>query len=223
MAWPNDNLDTTEFDQGTDSPGLARAMLYALINIVKSIIGARGQADGVADLDAEGKLPNGRIRIGEAGGVAGLDGGGKVPSVQLPAMDFAASQHGHSESDIGDLDKYTQAQVDQMFAGLDMTPGADSVGSSALKDTWADAGGEYSNATSYWYPVGWYAFFPETYAYDETNHYLGTVQLKINNTWRGICGKAFGTVIAGFVPCDGTNVRVRAAHSATPVHYRRLA
>ena len=57
MAWPTDNLDTTNLDAGTDSPALARPMLARLIGRVKSIIASRGVANGVASLDGTGKIP----------------------------------------------------------------------------------------------------------------------------------------------------------------------
>ena len=57
MAWPTDNLDTTNLDAGTDSPALARPMLARLVGRVKSIIAARGVANGIASLDITGKIP----------------------------------------------------------------------------------------------------------------------------------------------------------------------
>ncbi len=60
MVWPtnNDNnaLMTTHFDEGADNPSLARPVLLKVIQVLKSIIGARGVANGVASTDASNKL-----------------------------------------------------------------------------------------------------------------------------------------------------------------------
>ena len=84
MTWPNDNLNTTDFDSGADSPSAARAMLVTLITTVKSIIGARGIANGICDLDASRKVPDDRIGRGSANGVASLGWNTTVPANQLP-------------------------------------------------------------------------------------------------------------------------------------------
>ncbi|MBL3601308.1 MAG: hypothetical protein JMN25_15825 [gamma proteobacterium endosymbiont of Lamellibrachia anaximandri] len=93
MGWPTDDLNTTDTDQGTDNPGLARSMLNSLILKVKEIIAARGAIDGVADLDATGKVPMGRLLAGVASGLATLDGAGQVPTGQLPALNYAPDSH----------------------------------------------------------------------------------------------------------------------------------
>lgn len=55
MAWPNDNLADTDVDSATDRP--PRAMFRSLLLAVKSVIGSRGAASGIASLDAAGKVP----------------------------------------------------------------------------------------------------------------------------------------------------------------------
>ena len=57
MTWPVDDLDITHLDEGSDSPALARPMLARLVTRVKSIIASRGVANGIATLDATGKIP----------------------------------------------------------------------------------------------------------------------------------------------------------------------
>lgn len=57
MAWPADDLDISNTDAGTDRPALFRPMMVRVVLRVKSIIGARGVANGVAALDAAGKVP----------------------------------------------------------------------------------------------------------------------------------------------------------------------
>ena len=57
MAWPIDDLDVTHMDAGTDSPALARPMFVRVVNRLKSVIAARGQPNGIATLDADGKIP----------------------------------------------------------------------------------------------------------------------------------------------------------------------
>ena len=44
----------------------------------------RGQADGIAGLDAGSKVPVAQLPVGTASGIAGLDAGSKVPVAQLP-------------------------------------------------------------------------------------------------------------------------------------------
>lgn len=57
MAWPADDLHTTNMDSDSDSPAAARPMFVRLVNRVKSIIAARGVPNGIATLDASGKIP----------------------------------------------------------------------------------------------------------------------------------------------------------------------
>lgn len=61
MTWPIDDLTTPDVDQGTDKPSLFRPMLKTLVDRVKEIIGSRGVANGVCDLDAVGAVPLGRL------------------------------------------------------------------------------------------------------------------------------------------------------------------
>lgn len=66
MGWPADDLDTSNMDAGTDSPALARPMLVRLLNRVKTIIAARGVANGIASLDRNGKIPSIQVPETEA-------------------------------------------------------------------------------------------------------------------------------------------------------------
>ena len=84
--WPTDDLATTHFDAGSDSPADARPILKKALDYLKAIIGARGSADGVCELDANAKVPPARIRRGEAGGTAPLDANAKVPNANLPKI-----------------------------------------------------------------------------------------------------------------------------------------
>ena len=84
MSWPTDDLQTTDLDSGSDTP--PRAMFLRLFQRVKAIIAARGQADGVCELDANTRVPNARIGRGLANGVASLDSSVRVPASQLPSL-----------------------------------------------------------------------------------------------------------------------------------------
>lgn len=48
----------------------------------------KGAPNGVASLNASGKVPNDQLNMGVAGGLAALDSSGKVPSSQLPTMNY---------------------------------------------------------------------------------------------------------------------------------------
>ncbi len=51
-----------------------------------SVTGANfGQANGVATLDSNGKVPIVQLKTGQANGLATLDSGGKIPASQLPS------------------------------------------------------------------------------------------------------------------------------------------
>ena len=65
MAWPTDDLDVANMDAGTDSPALARPMFVRVVNRLKSIIAARGQPNGIATLDADGKIPASQLPASE--------------------------------------------------------------------------------------------------------------------------------------------------------------
>lgn len=69
MAWPTDDLDTTDLDAGTDSPSSARSDLLALMQKVKSILAQRAVASGICDLDATTKVPVARIPQGAGSGL----------------------------------------------------------------------------------------------------------------------------------------------------------
>lgn len=57
MAWANSsNIDTTNLDSGTDSPAAARADLKAALDELVLVIDGRGQANGVAPLNASTKI-----------------------------------------------------------------------------------------------------------------------------------------------------------------------
>ena len=86
MTWPTDDLDTTQFDAGGDSPADARPMLKKALDYLKAIIAARGLAGGVCELDATGKVPGARIGRNEANGVAGLTAAGKVETARFPVV-----------------------------------------------------------------------------------------------------------------------------------------
>ena len=91
MAWPVDNITTESVDSNNDRPN--RGHFFTLFSRVKSIIAARGAANGVASLDLDGKVPVGQLpdsvtrnqnlRRGEPNGVASLDANGDVPIGQI--------------------------------------------------------------------------------------------------------------------------------------------
>lgn len=57
MAWANSsNIDTTNLDSGTDSPAAARADIKAALDELTLVIDGRGQANGVAPLNASTKI-----------------------------------------------------------------------------------------------------------------------------------------------------------------------
>ena len=66
MAWPADDLDISHTDAGSDRPALLRPMMARIILRLKSIIGSRGVANGVAALDAAGKVPLAQLPAGGA-------------------------------------------------------------------------------------------------------------------------------------------------------------
>jgi len=84
MTWPVDDLSTEHFDAGSDSPAAARSLIKRLIDIVKAILGLRGAANGLCELDDQAKVPATRIGRGAANGTASLGPTAKVPAGQLP-------------------------------------------------------------------------------------------------------------------------------------------
>ena len=69
MAWPADDLNTNDFDDGaSDSPALARVMLKRLIERTKTLIAARGIANGIASLGADGRVPQAQLPVSTGGG-----------------------------------------------------------------------------------------------------------------------------------------------------------
>ena len=58
MAWPSNtnNISTSNVDAGTDSPASARADIKAAFDEIINIINGRGEASGVAPLDAQSKI-----------------------------------------------------------------------------------------------------------------------------------------------------------------------
>lgn len=57
MAWANSsNIITTNLDSGTDSPAAARADIKAALDELTLVINGRGQANGVAPLNASSKI-----------------------------------------------------------------------------------------------------------------------------------------------------------------------
>ena len=60
MAWPSTPIVTTHLDAGTDDPSAARPDIKLMADAVNGIMGARGVASGVCDLDASGLVPASR-------------------------------------------------------------------------------------------------------------------------------------------------------------------
>lgn len=79
MVWPASTVDTTNFDEVTDSPALARLQLLEAVNDIKAILAMRGVANGTADLDASARIPISRLYTNVANGLIQLDGNGDVP------------------------------------------------------------------------------------------------------------------------------------------------
>lgn len=76
MAWPTVNIDTSDMDAGTDSAGNARGAIKQMADNVNNIKDARGTADGIASLDAGGKVPTDQLPTMPAGqGGTGQAGG----------------------------------------------------------------------------------------------------------------------------------------------------
>lgn len=64
MPWPTTpGFAKTHLDAGSDSPAAARADLHAALTDLESVIAGRGQASGVAPLDAASKVPQANLPI----------------------------------------------------------------------------------------------------------------------------------------------------------------
>lgn len=79
MVWPATTVDTTNFDDVTDPPSMARLQLLETVNDIKAILAMRGVADGIADLDTSARIPISRLYTNVANGLIQLDGNGDVP------------------------------------------------------------------------------------------------------------------------------------------------
>lgn len=78
--WPNKTgLDSTHLDAGADNAGSARVAILAMLRALIKVIDSRSQANGICELDADGKVPHGRIDRAQANGVCELGADGKVP------------------------------------------------------------------------------------------------------------------------------------------------
>lgn len=62
-TWPTGSVPTTNVDATTDDPSQARADFLSLIQKVNDMIGALGQASGVASLDTSGHVPSGQLAL----------------------------------------------------------------------------------------------------------------------------------------------------------------
>lgn len=59
MTWGNSsNVSTTNLDSATDNPAAARPDLKAALDELTNVIDGRATANGVASLDANGKVPS---------------------------------------------------------------------------------------------------------------------------------------------------------------------
>lgn len=81
MAWPTTTIVTTQMDAATDDPSQARAEIKQMAENVNAIKDMRGVADGIASLDA----------------------GGKVPATQLPTTPATQGGTGQTTYTVGDI------------------------------------------------------------------------------------------------------------------------
>lgn len=86
MAFPDGRIPTENLDAGTDSPSAARADLKEMADQFNELVDGAGQADGVAVLGSNGRLPDAQLGRGVASGVASLNASGKIPEGQIPAL-----------------------------------------------------------------------------------------------------------------------------------------
>ena len=84
MSFPTQNgLETSGLDAGADRPESGLPALLQLVIKLRELILSRGQAEGICELDAEGKVPDGRIDKAIAGGLCELNEQAKVPATRL--------------------------------------------------------------------------------------------------------------------------------------------
>ncbi len=81
MTWPTTTIDTTQMDIGTDDPSQARVQIKQMADNTNAIKDAKGAANGVASLDA----------------------GGKVLTSQIPALSVAEGGTGITTYAVGDI------------------------------------------------------------------------------------------------------------------------
>ncbi len=97
MPWPSTpGFGTTNTDAGSDSPSLARVDIHNALLDLSSVIAGRGQANGVAPIDAGSKVPTANLPAGVANGVASLDANAKVPVAQLALSAIAKGLQAYS-------------------------------------------------------------------------------------------------------------------------------
>ena len=61
MAFPTSQVDTTNLDDATDDPNLARVDLLDAVTKLNTIIDEAGDASGVCLLDSNGRVPSGQV------------------------------------------------------------------------------------------------------------------------------------------------------------------
>ncbi|MFQ5510041.1 MAG: hypothetical protein ACE5FN_12020 [Leptospirillia bacterium] len=134
MAWPTGAVNTTNLDQGTDSPALARADLLAAIQKLNDMIAALNQPGGVLGLDgSSGALIPGVLSVTAQANVAGN-------RVLTTADDGPAAPAGYT--------KYSNFYMVNDVPALN-TPSL-SVDSFLAKNTWVSVGPTGSGATYTW-------------------------------------------------------------------------
>jgi hypothetical protein len=85
----------------------------------------KGQANGIATLDAGGKVPTTQIpslayvptsQKGQANGVAGLDAGAKVPTAQIPSLAYVPTSEKGQANGVATLDASGKVPASQLSA-----------------------------------------------------------------------------------------------------------
>lgn len=79
--WPSTNIDTTFMDESSDDASQARAAIKQMADNVNAMKDAKGQAEGIAELDL----------------------GGKVPAAQLPTITAQKGGTGQDAYTVGDV------------------------------------------------------------------------------------------------------------------------